>query len=140
LAAGIVLFLVALRPVLEQYAPREPQPEAPGPAAPPAPPSSALAFSPLAFPTIITPYGIAVLLRVVTLRPDNILQILGVAAVVLVLDLLAMLSADRILKTLLLGSALGIVGSVMAVLQIALGVQAVVDALHLLGAVGGGGE
>lgn len=68
LAAGIVLFLIALRPVLEQYEPKKPETEAQGSSASPAPSSSDLAFSPLAFPTIVTPYGVAVLILVVTLR------------------------------------------------------------------------
>jgi small neutral amino acid transporter SnatA (MarC family) len=138
LAAGIVLFLIALRPVLEQYAPNKPQPEAPGSPGASAPTASALAFSPLAFPTIVTPYGVAVLILLVTLRRDHLLEILGVTIVVLAFNLLAMLFADRILKTPLLGSVLGIMGSVMAVLQVALGVQVVVSALHLLGIVGTG--
>jgi multiple antibiotic resistance protein len=139
LAAGIVLFLIALKPVLEQYEPHKDQPEASGSAAAPAPTASALAFSPLAFPTIVTPWGIAVLIMLATLRRDNMLQILGVTAFVLVLDLLAMLVADRILKTPFVASALGIVGAVMGVLQIALAVQATVDALRMMGVVGAGG-
>jgi multiple antibiotic resistance protein len=138
LTTGIVLFLVALQLVLEQYAPREPQADAPRSAAASAPPPSALAFSPLAFPTIVPPYGIAVLILLVTLRPDKMLQILGVTAFVLLLDLLAMLSADRILKTPLVGSALGILGAVLGMLQIALSVQVVVRGLRLLGIAGAG--
>jgi len=145
LTAGIVLFLVALMPVLEQYAPqheRRPDPSDGGDggdAGTAASPPSALTFSPLAFPTIITPYGIAVLVLEVTLAGSDtttVLAILGIAAAVLVLDLLAMLSADRILSTPLVASALRIVGSVMGVLQVALGVQTVVRALHFLGIVG----
>jgi multiple antibiotic resistance protein len=139
LAAGIVLFLIALRPVLEQYEPKKSEAQAPESAAAPVPTASALALSPLAFPTIVTPYGIAALIMVVMLRPDHLPEIFGVLVVVLVLNLLAMLSADRILKTPLVGSALGIVGAVMGVLLVALGVQVIVSALHLLGVVGAGG-
>jgi multiple antibiotic resistance protein len=138
LAAGIVLFLIAPKPVLEQYEPKKPGTATESDNAP-APSASALALSPLAFPTIVTPYGIAVLILVVTLRRDHLLEIVGVTAVVLVLNLLAMLSADRILKTPLVGSALGIVGAVMGLLQVALGVQVIVSALHLVSVVGAGG-
>jgi multiple antibiotic resistance protein len=62
LAAGIVLFLIALRTVLAQYAPKKPGAQAPESDNSPAPSASDLAFSPLAFPTIVTPYGIAVLI------------------------------------------------------------------------------
>ena len=60
-------------------------------------------------------------------------NILGVASFVLLLDLLAMLFADRILKTPFVAVALGIVGAVMGVLQAALGIEAIVLALRLLG-------
>lgn len=134
LTAGIVLFLVALRPVLAQYEP-EPRPEPPPPEADP-PSTSALAFAPLAFPTIVTPYGIAVLIILVSLRtgetPLNV-PVLGVAIAVLAVDLLAMLAADRILRTPFVASLLGIVGAVIGVLQVALGVQAAVSGLRLLG-------
>src|SRR5690606_36426043 len=126
------LFLIALRPVLEQYEPKTPQGEASGSDSSPVPSASALAFSPLAFPTIVTPYGTAVLILLVTLRPDHLPEIAGVTALVLLLNLLAMLFADRILKSPLVASALGIVGAVMAVLQVALGVQVVVDALRVM--------
>ena len=139
LTAGIVLFLVALRPVLEQYEAHEPQTHAEGSADAPAKPS-ALAFSPLAFPTIVTPYGIAVLIIGVTLDPTRMIPILGVLAFVLLLNLLAMLFADRILKAPFVAPALGIVGAVLGVLQIALGVQAAGDGLHMMGIVGGGAD
>ena len=138
LTAGIVLFLVALRPVLEQYATHEPRTHAEISAdAPPSSPS-ALAFSPLAFPAIVTPYGIAALIIAVMLSRAAMIPILGVVAIVLLLNLLAMLFADRILKAPFVAPVLGIVGAVLGVLQIALGVQAVVDGLRILGIVGAG--
>src|SRR5262249_33273478 len=128
-------FLVALKPVLEQYEPHKALPN-PAESAPPSTvPARALAMWPLAFPTIVTPYGVAVLIMMVTLRAGNtpiVLQILGVAVGVLVLDLLAMLSADRIVKPPFVASALGIVGTVLSVLQVALGIQAVVAAVRIL--------
>lgn len=139
LTAGIVLFLVALQVVLDQYAARD---EAAKPAPPTTPETSPseLAFSPLAFPTIITPYGVAVLIVLVTLRTGQtmtLLRIAGITAIVLALDFLAMLSADRILNRPMVRPILGILGSVLSVLQAALGVQAMIDALHLLGVIPG---
>jgi multiple antibiotic resistance protein len=136
--AGVVLFLVALRQVLEQYAPEEHhQP----PSAAPVVPVSALAFTPLAFPTIVTPYGIAIVIALATGAPASersIARVLGIAAIVLVLDLLAMLFADSILKTPYVAAVLRILGATLGVLQIALGIQAILGALRLMGVVGVG--
>lgn len=136
LTGGIVLFLVALRQVLLQYAPH---------AAPAADPEAStasastwsLTFSPLVFPTIVTPFGIAVLVVALRLRPGDLAmgEILGLTAVVLVLDLLAMLFADRIMQARIVYPALFILGSVMVVLQVALGVEVMLYALRLLGAI-----
>jgi multiple antibiotic resistance protein len=132
LTAGVVLFLVALRPVLAQYEPHPPPP------APAAPLSEAvkLAFSPLAFPTIVTPYGIAVLILLVTLADgdvDRISSVIGIAAAVMVINLAVMLLAELLLEAPLARLGLGILGAVMAVFQIALGVQAIIGGLRLLG-------
>ena len=62
------------------------------------------------------------------------MEIAGVTALVLVLNFLAMLCADRILKTPL-AAALGILGSIMGILQIALAVQPSVAALRMMGIV-----
>ena len=132
LTAGVVLFLVALRPVLEQYAARDTRAEAADKAATSELPIRALAITPLAFPTIVTPYGVAVLIMLMALRPDHVFGILSVAAAVLMVDLLAMLSADRILKTPFVGTALLIVGMVLGILQVALGIQAAADGIRLL--------
>lgn len=139
LTAGIILFLVALKPLLEQYAPADAPSSPQQPAGQPAaalPSPSDLAFSPLAFPTIVTPYGIAVLILLATLQEGGLVgPVLVMAAIVLVLDLVAMLSADRILKTPMVAPTLGIIGAVLGVLQVALGVQAVIAGLRVLGIV-----
>jgi multiple antibiotic resistance protein len=134
LAAGAILFLVALQPVLAGYSPRVSR--VPGTAvALPAPSEPELAFSPLAFPTIISPYGLALLILLFTLYPlgSGGLWILAIAAFVLVLDLLAMLCIDVLAKIPFIKPGLAILGCVMGVLLIALGVQVVADGLRLLG-------
>jgi multiple antibiotic resistance protein len=130
LTGGAILVLVALRPVLAGYSPRQTA-SVPSFAVAPA---RELAFSPLAFPTIITPYGLALLVLLFTLYPlDNGgLWILATAGLVLGLDLLVMLGADRIAKIPLIDPALAILGCVMNVLLIGLGVQAVSDGLRLI--------
>jgi len=137
LTTGIVLFLVALQLVMQQYAPHhEVAKDAVHSSSPVATSSpSALAFAPLAFPTIVTPYGVALLILLVTMRagrPAIILEIVGITALVLALDLVAMLTADRILTTRFVRPALVILGSVLSVLQIALGVQIIVESFPLL--------
>jgi multiple antibiotic resistance protein len=129
LTAGLILFLVALKPVMEQFAQQSRVAAAPAPDVPLPTPMR------LAFPTIVTPYGIAILIVLVTLRGDTrtAMQVLGVAVFVLLLDFIAMLFAQRILGTPLVPLALGIVEPVMGVLQVALGVSAVVRALSMLG-------
>jgi multiple antibiotic resistance protein len=139
LTVGVVLFMVALRPVIAQYDPPSVS-EAPSRAADAEPPSvRSLAFSPLAFPTIVTPYGIAVVILVLKLRgPDAaMLPILGLLGLILALDFVAMLGARAILRLPVLPSLLQIVGAVMGVLQVALGVLAMLGGIRLfLGTIG----
>ena len=134
LAAGAMLFLVALQPVLAGYSPRWGRVQSPVGGVPeqsePEP-----AFWPLAFPTIITPYGLALLILLFTLYPfgSGGLGILAIASFVLALDLFAMLCTDLLAKIPFIKPGLAILGCVMGVLLIALGVQAVADGLRLLG-------
>jgi multiple antibiotic resistance protein len=134
LTAGIILFLVALKAVMHQYEPPAAPSAAAGSGATPALlPASKLAIVPLAFPTIVTPWGVAVLIILMTLGGGHVVEIFAIAAAVLVLDFLAMLGAEWILKTESVATALAIVGMVLGVLQVALGVQAMATALPMLG-------
>ena len=132
LTAGAILFLVALRPVLAGYSPSPVQVTTAASTAGPLEPE--LAFTPLAFPTIITPYGLALLILLFTLYPfgSGGLSILALALIVLALDLSVMLCSDLLAKVPFLKPGLGILGCVMGVLLIAMGVQAVADGLRLL--------
>lgn len=123
LAAGLTLFAVAFRGILEQYIPGKQE-------VPLQPPTIAAAASPIAFPMIVTPYGIATLIALLALEPDMRLLILGLAVVVMVLDFLAMMFAQRIISTLSL--PLAILGSVLGILQVALGVQIVIFGIRYL--------
>ena len=128
IAGGVILFLVALRLVLQQYAP------APEAEAHPPDPASAGAAIRLAFPTIVTPYGIATVIIILSVSP-NALYVVGVVVAligVMVLNLLAMLYARSILKVV--GTMpLQIVGAVLSVLQVALGVQMILGGLRMIG-------
>jgi multiple antibiotic resistance protein len=128
IAGGVILFLVALRQVLQQYAPStEAEARQPEPALP------ALAMR-LAFPTIVTPYGIAAVIILLSISP-NAGYTIGVAAAlvgVMVLNLLAMLYAKAILKAIGI-MPLQIVGTVLSVMQVALGVQMILGGLRMIG-------
>ena len=128
LTGGLILFLVALRTVLEQSLPRarlRQESISPG---------TGFALSPLAFPIIVTPYGIAAVIVFATLAQDDISAKLSIASIVLVillLDWLAMLFADAILKWT--GTALQVFTVVLGVTQIALGLQIITHSLSMIG-------
>ena len=118
LAAGLVFLLVALRMVLIQYEPPPPPPESTSK-------PNTLEFS---FPNVITPYGIAAVIAVMTIASDRLAVIVGLILAVMVLDLLAMLFARPILGAL--GLPLKVVGSVLGVAQVALAIQIILNALR----------
>jgi multiple antibiotic resistance protein len=121
LAAGLILFLVALRTVLEQY-------ETPAPPTAAAPRDPALA--PLAFPTILTPHGIATFILLLALTTDmrRELTIVALFAVVMVINVIVMCFARPIVRRG--GVGLSILGAVLSVLQVALAIKMVVEALR----------
>lgn len=128
LTGGLVLFLVALQTVLEQFKRRGP----PAGAAPS--PDLALAINPLAFPIIVTPYGIAAMIIFVSLvegDPAAQLTIAGLVGGILLLNWLAMLYAHVILKYA--GTALQVFAVVLGVTQVALGLLIILQSLSTIG-------
>jgi multiple antibiotic resistance protein len=126
LAAGIVLFLVALRTILQQFnAPDRSAEEVTAP-------TLSMAIMPLAFPTIVTPYGIAALMIFIALSPDleGKLMIGVILLAIMLLNLIAMLLARRILGTV--GVFLQILGAVLGIIQVALGLQIIIFYLKTL--------
>lgn len=127
-SAGLVLFLVALRIVMSQYGADEPSDP------PPEKPSLALAIQPLAFPAILTPYGIAAVMTVMTiegrLNEGNTTTILGMIVAIAVLDWLAMLYARQILN-FLKPRVLQVVGLVLGIIQLSLGLGLIFAAVEL---------
>lgn len=126
IAAGIILFLVALQTVMQQF-------DSTQPARREFDPSLRLAVSPLAFPTIVTPYGVAAVIIFMTLTPDFTTrsEIFGVLLGLMVLNLVAMLFAKPILKYA--GMPLQLLGTVLGIIQVALGLQIIVLGLRGLG-------
>jgi multiple antibiotic resistance protein len=131
LAGGIILFLNALQVTLQQFAlPAQEQKPA---AAQVTQSISRLALAPLAFPTIVTPYGIAALVVFLALAPDPMsrLKVGGVVLAIMLLNLAVMLLTRHIVRILLV--VLTILGAVLGVVQVALGLQIMFKALTTLG-------
>jgi multiple antibiotic resistance protein len=126
LAAGIVLFLVALQGILHQFTPPA---RSEGPASAP---TLSMAVTPIAFPTIVTPYGIAALIIFITISSNwqGKLAIGVILLGIMLLDLIAMLLARHILR--LLGVFLQILGAVLGIIQVALGLQIILTSLQKL--------
>lgn len=121
LTGGIVLFLVALQGILHQFSPEHNDGNLP--------PSLQLALNPIAFPMIVTPYGIAAVIVFMALRPniESKLSIGGMLLGIMVLNLVMMLLARKIL--IFKGAALRILGAVLGIVQAALGIQIINTAL-----------
>ena len=130
LAAGIILFLVALLGVVQQFTSDSPHGEAAAAANPV--PAMKLALTQLAFPTIVTPYGIAALVVFMALASDlqGRLTIGAILLGIMLLNLMVMLVTKRILPVL--GLVLPILGAVLGVVQVALGLQIINNSLRAL--------
>ncbi len=127
IASGILLSLVALRLILTQYDPRgeqAPSPEHPEPH---------LAITPLAFPTILPPFGIAIALTLMIVSTELGLgsrSVVALLVVVMGLNLLSMLAAVPIIR-FLRPVTLKILGFTLGVMQFALGIQFVLSAMEI---------
>lgn len=124
-AGGLIFLLVALKSVMQQYGqPRE--------AAPPAaaPPKAAA----LVFPLVLTPYGIAALILLLSLSVDGsrTFWLVAIVLAIMLLNLLAMVYAQAIVGKFAL--PLRILGAILGVLQVALALQIMVVGLKGLGA------
>jgi multiple antibiotic resistance protein len=125
LAGGVIFLLVALRQLLEQYDPVDA-------AAPdPLPPAPFAAAARLVFPLLLTPYGIAAVIALLTSSDttERTLLIETLVLAVMILNLVAMVVARRILAGFFV-IVLQIVGAVLAVMQVALSVQIILMGLR----------
>lgn len=131
LSAGIILFLVALLNILHQFMPSASAHAGGDDAAPKSP--IRIALTHLAFPTIVTPYGIAALVVLLSLSPDlhGQLTVGAIVLTIMLLNLVFMLTERYILSALAV--ALPILGAVLGVVQVALGLQIIVNSLRALG-------
>ncbi len=117
LTGGVIWFLVALLMILQPYFPVFQRDYAADQ------PSLALALRPLAFPTIVTPYGIATIIVLMAIMPTLKEQgiVLALTVVMLLLNWVTMIFARPILR--LLAIPLELVSWVLGVLQVALGLN-----------------
>lgn len=126
IACGLILFLVALKTVMSQFdlssdGPKDFEP------------NLRLAVTPLAFPTIVTPYGVAAVIVCMALTPDYLTRgaIFGALLGLMLLNLVAMLFAKPILNYL--GMPMMLLGAVLGIIQVALGLQIMLAGLRFAG-------
>ena len=126
-AAGIILFLISIKMLLAQYDNRNNNPI-------PIPenPLTAL-ISPLTFPTILTPQGIALVMIAMTIAhklDNNVEHILGLILIVMLLNLICMLYAKQILNVLR-PTFLQVMGLMLTIIQLALAISFIFAAINL---------
>lgn len=92
-----------------------------------------LALSPLAFPTIVPPFAVGVLILFAAHFPDleSQLKMVGLAFGILAADLIGMRYAQQILRVIGM-STLQILGAIFGVLQLALALQMILWAVQSL--------
>ena len=126
ISAGIVLFLVALLNIIQQFTPPAAHEENV------VAPTLNMAMYPLAFPTIVTPYGIAAVIVFLAMCPD-LNSKLSVGAIVLgimVLNLIFMLITRYVFK--FLAAFLAILGAILGIVQVALGLMVIYNQFRIL--------
>ncbi len=124
IAGGILFFLFALNLVLGPYS------DTLAVTRPPAEKAPAAAVIQQLVPQIVTPWGIAAVIFILTFAPGQTLTIVAILIGIMLLDLLAMFVAPKILPYI--AFPLQIVGTVMGVLQVALSIQIIVLGLKLV--------
>ena len=115
ISGGIILFLVALLNIIHQFGP-SPATNEKAPV-----PTMNMAISPLAFPTIVTPYGIAAVIVFLSFCPDlnSKLTVAAIVLAIMALNLVIMLVTRYIFKPLAI--ILALLGAILGVVQVALG-------------------
>jgi multiple antibiotic resistance protein len=130
LAGGIIFFLVALIAIIQQFQTHTMEEETN------TAPTLKMALTPLAFPTMITPYGIATLIVFLALTPDLKSRLIigamvfGLMVLNLILMLMIRLMSQKIFH--LLAVLLQILASVLGVVQVALGLKIISKAISVL--------
>jgi multiple antibiotic resistance protein len=115
ISGGIILFLMALLNIIKQFSIHPDIEEKT------ITPTMNMAMNPLAFPTIVTPYGIALVIISMSMYADyeSKLTIGLIVLGIMALNLVFMLITRHILKYLAV--ALSLVGAILGIIQVAFG-------------------
>jgi len=126
LSGGIIFFLVALLNIIKQFEPHKDSNDFE------VSPTLDMALNPLAFPAIVTPYGVAALIVILSLSPDlnSRLMVAGILLGIMVLNLVIMLLTRYIFKPLAI--VLALLGVILGVIQVALGTMIIYNQLKTL--------
>lgn len=130
LAGGLLLFVASLETIGRFSRPAPPQSAPPEPAPPPNHP----AITPLAIPTIITPWGVTAILFFSELTyndPKMFATVIGILLLIMLLNLVGMLLARQIIAVVGM-ITFQVLGWIFAVLQAGLAVDAVIASLRNL--------
>jgi multiple antibiotic resistance protein len=121
LSGGIILFLVALLNIIKQFEPNSAKADFV------AEPTLSMAMNPLAFPAIVTPYGIAALIVFLSLCPDTDSKLVvgSVVLGIMLLNLIVMLLTPYIYKPL--SMILALLGAILGIVQVALGTMIIIN-------------
>lgn len=131
ISAGAILVVTAMRSVLFSGS-------APAPAPAPSPePGWMPAVMPIAVPGMVRPVAVAILILYTLGYPatEQRLAIFAVAASILAMNLIAMLAARSFMARIGMAPLL-VLGAVFGVLQVALGVEMLLDGLRIAGVIG----
>ena len=126
ISGAIILFLVALLGIINQFTP---SPAKEGTAVTP---TLNMAINPLAFPTIVTPYGIAAVIIFLSIFPDSGMRLyIGIVVLaIMALNLIIMLITRYISKFLAI--FLAVLGAILGIIQVALGLNIIYNQIKIL--------
>ena len=126
ISGALVLFLVALLSIIKQFSPATEQAENT------LTPTMKMAVNPLAFPTIVTPYGIAAVIVFLAMSPDPGTKItVGIIVLgIMVLNLVVMLITRSIFKVLAI--ILPLLAAILGIIQVALGLMIMYNQFRIL--------
>jgi multiple antibiotic resistance protein len=126
ISGGLILFLVALLTIIKQFGTPSSIEERN------IVPTLNMALSPLAFPTIVTPYGIAAIIVFLALSPDlsSKLYVGAIVLAIMALNLILMLITRYIYK--FLSVFLSLLGAILGIVQVAVGLMIIYNQFRIL--------
>jgi multiple antibiotic resistance protein len=126
ISGGLILFLVALLTIIKQFGTPSSNEEKN------IVPTLNMALSPLAFPIIVTPYGIAAVIVFLALSPDlsSKLYVGAIVLVIMALNLILMLITRYIYKSLAV--ILSLLGAILGIVQVAVGLMIIYNQFRIL--------